>query len=73
MSVYQVVFYNLKNPEVKVVLDEYGTYQAAQEWRKTFRKALGGRNWTVDRRPGLDTMGNFALGIYDTKLERMIC
>ena len=29
---------------------------SAEQSRKRWRKVLGGKNWVIDRRPGLDTI-----------------
>lgn len=60
---YLVLLKNLKLPEQIITLEECSTKEHAEQQRKVWRKLLGGKHWTVDRRPGLDTLDHLALTI----------
>lgn len=60
---FKVVLKNLKHPEQIIVLDEHATCEGAEQLRKNWRTVLGGKNWTVNRRPGLDTLHQLALSV----------
>lgn len=59
---FKVILKNLNHPEQVIVLHECATGTIAQEYRKAWRRNLGNR-WTVDRRPGLDTLDFLALTV----------
>jgi hypothetical protein len=59
---YRVILKSLKADE-RIVLDECPTLVYAQQQRKNWRRVLGGKNWTVDRRPGLDSLDHLGLTI----------
>jgi hypothetical protein len=63
MARYQIILKSLKDEKQIIVLDEMGSLEAAEQGRKLWRRALGNKNWTVDRRPGLDTLDHLALKI----------
>ena len=59
---YQVILKSLKAEDERIVLSACPTAQFAETRRKEWRHVLGGnRYWTVDRRPGLDTLDHLAL------------
>lgn len=60
---YRVVLKSLKADNELIVLAEASTLKGAEEFRKNWRKVLGNKNWTIDRRPGLDTLDHLALKI----------
>jgi len=60
---YTVILKSLSNPTQWIILAEETTKANAEEMRKRWRKTLGGKAWTVDRRPGLDTLDNLALTV----------
>jgi len=61
---YKVVLKSLKRPGEKLTLsNDASTREAAENQRKLWRKALGNKNWMIDRRPGLDTLDHLALTI----------
>jgi hypothetical protein len=60
---YVVVLKSLKNTDEVITLSEATSRENAEAIRKNFRRILGGKNWTVDRRPGLDTLDFLALTV----------
>ena len=64
---YQVVLKNLKAENEIIVLVEATTPEVAQEFRRNWRRVLGGKRWTVERRPGLDTLDHLALTVIVTR------
>jgi hypothetical protein len=60
---YQVVLKNITKEDEVIVLSECSTLASAQENRKNWRRILGGKHWTIDRRPGLDTLDHLAITI----------
>jgi len=58
---YYLVFISLKEPDQMMRFETYNTKERAEEGRYIYRRILGGRNWTIDRRPGLDTLGNLGM------------
>jgi len=42
--------------EQKIVLTKEATKENAEYARRQWRNVLGLKHWTIDRRPGLDTM-----------------
>ena len=64
---YQVVLKNIAIEDEVIVLSESSTLAIAQENRKSWRRILGGRNWVIDRRPGLDTLDHLGLTIRQAK------
>jgi hypothetical protein len=60
---YVVVLKSLKNTDEVITLSEATSRENAEAIRKNFRRILGGKNWTVDRRPGLDTLDMLALTV----------
>jgi hypothetical protein len=46
-----------------IVLDERTTKDSAEAHRVMWRKVLGGKNWTINRRPGIDTIDNLCLTV----------
>ena len=45
------------------MLADYVTKDVAQKYKLIWRKALGGKNWTVERRKGLDTLDHLGLRV----------
>lgn len=62
MTVFVVVLKSLKVEGQRIVLDT-GSQQYAEQQRKNWRRVLGNKHWTIDRRPGLDTLDHLALTI----------
>jgi hypothetical protein len=61
---YRVILRSLKNPDEMITLNSDATsLDFAQQQRKMWRKALGDKKWTQDRRPGLDTLDHLTLSI----------
>lgn len=61
---YAVILKSLKVEEEKIVLSDDSTSMAhAEERRRAWRRVLGNKQWTIDRRPGLDTLDHLALKI----------
>jgi len=61
---YRVILKSLKVPEQIIILDDgINSLEYAEQVRKNWRRALGNKNWTVDRRPGLDTLDHLGLKI----------
>jgi hypothetical protein len=61
---FAVVLKSLKAPEERIVLsNDATTLASAQQQRRNWRKVLGNKNWTVERRPGLDTLDHLTLSI----------
>jgi hypothetical protein len=61
---FAVVLKSLKAPEERIVLsNDATTLTSAQQQRRNWRKVLGNKNWTVERRPGLDTLDHLTLSI----------
>lgn len=64
---YAVVLKSLKVEGERIVLsNDSVSLTHAEQRRKNWRRVLGGKNWIVDRRPGLDTLDHLAL-----KIERV--
>jgi heme-degrading monooxygenase HmoA len=63
MVAYAVILKNLKTDDERIVLSKWTSRENAEQARKQWRKVLGGKNWTIDRRPGLDTLDHLALTI----------
>jgi hypothetical protein len=62
-----VMLKSLKEPEERIILDQATTKTHAEQIRKNWRRVLGGKNWTIDRRPGLDTLDHLAIKIEEVK------
>ena len=63
---YHVVLKNLVTNQSMVIDPHTGGYTSkgiAEQYRKSLRRVLGGKHWTVDRRPGLDTLDHLALTV----------
>ncbi len=60
---YVVLLKSLKAENEQIVLAEHGTREGAEQSRKNWRRVLGGKNWTVDRRPGLDSLDHIVLKV----------
>ena len=60
---FTVVLKSLKVEGERIVLDTCSTRVHAEQQRKNWRRVLGAKHWTVDRRPGLDTLDHLALTI----------
>jgi hypothetical protein len=61
---YKVVLRSLKNPNEMITLNSDSvSLDGAQQQRRMWRKALGDKKWTQDRRPGLDTLDHLTLSI----------
>ena len=58
MSMFQVVFYDINEPETKLVIAERTTQD---ECRLVMRDFANPRGWQMDRRPDMHTYGNFVL------------
>lgn len=63
MGTYLVILKSLTREGEKIILDEFSSFEAAKAAQKTWRQTLGGKRWTIDRRPGLDTIGHLALTV----------
>lgn len=57
---YILILKSLKTENERIVLD-IGGKEYIEQQRKNWRRILGGKNWTIDRRPGLDTLDHLAL------------
>jgi hypothetical protein len=60
---YAVILKSLKAEDERIVLDTAISREHAELQRKNWRRVLGNKNWTVNRRPGLDTLDHLALTI----------
>lgn len=61
---YAVILKSLKVDGEQIVLSDDSTSIAhAEERRRAWRKVLGNKHWTVNRRPGLDTLDHLGLKI----------
>lgn len=60
---YVVVLKSLKVEGERIVLSEPGSLKHAEDQRKNWRRVLGNKSWTIDRRPGLDTLDHLALKV----------
>ena len=60
---YLVVLRSLKTNSERIILDTASTLEHAEQRRIDWRKVLGWKNWTVNRRPGLDTLDHLALKV----------
>lgn len=60
---YKVVLKSLTNEGQSIVLAEASTKEIAEEKRKNWRRVLGNKHWTIDRRPGLDTLDCLGLTV----------
>jgi hypothetical protein len=60
---FRVILKSLKAEEKIVLSSGSGSRQHAEQMRQNWRKALGNKNWQIDRRPGLDTLDHLALTI----------
>ena len=60
---WEVILKNIKDPRQFIVLSEATTKENAEYYRRSWRKLLGGKNWTVERRPGLDTIDYLGLTV----------
>jgi hypothetical protein len=58
---YVVVLKSLKHTEQVITLSEPSSLKIAEAVRKSWRRILGGKSWTVDRLPGVDTLDFLAL------------
>lgn len=58
-----VILKSLKVGGERIVLDSATSLKHAEEQRKNWRRVLGNKHWTIDRRPGLDTLDHLALTI----------
>ena len=63
MNKYKVILKSLKDSSEVVSLTDWTTEESANQLHKRWRKLLGGRNWTENRRPGLDTLDHLALTV----------
>jgi hypothetical protein len=63
---FNIILKNLKTME-KLTIDTATTRENAEDQRKNWRRVMGGRNWIVNRRPGLDTIYHLALTIEEVK------
>jgi hypothetical protein len=60
---YVVVLKSSKNPKERITLSE-GTNRTNAEYHRTqWRRVIGGKNWTINRRPGLDTLDHLCLTV----------
>ena len=65
---YQLILKSLKTEtEIIVLEDTIASREYAEQSRKQWRRVLGNKNWTVDRRPGLDTLDHLALCIREIR------
>jgi hypothetical protein len=60
---FQLILKSLKDSSERIVLCTVSSEANAQAMRKQWRRLLGNRQWTVDRRPGLDTLDHLALTV----------
>lgn len=60
---YRVILKSLSGNGQVVLASQIKSEAFAIERKAQWRKALGGKNWTVDRRPGLDTLDDLALTV----------
>lgn len=63
MTNFVVVLKSLRDDGERIVLSEPGSREYAEAQRKNWRRTLGGKAWTVERRPGLDTLDHLGLKI----------
>lgn len=64
---YIVVLKSLKVDSERIVLSEPGSREYAEDQRKNWRRVLGDKNWTVERRPSLDTLDHLGLKIEEVR------
>lgn len=67
---FYVVLKSVTDENQRIVLSKCGTKANAEDMKKSWRRLLGGKNWILDRRPGLDTLDHLGLTI-ETELKRM--
>lgn len=60
---YKLILKNLKYPTETLTLSQSTTPEHAEQMRKDWRKVLGDKHWTINRRPGLDTLDHLAMTI----------
>lgn len=61
--IFQVLLKNLEDEKQFIILEECAYHSSAELARKKWRRVLGNKSWTVDRRPGLDTLDHLVLTI----------
>ena len=61
---FRVILRSLKAPDEIIVLENgIKSREFAETVRRNWRRVLGNKNWTIDRRPGLDTLDHLGLKI----------
>jgi hypothetical protein len=60
---YVVILKSLRAVDEQIVLGEAINQKHAEQIQKGWRRVLGGKNWQINRRPGLDTLDHLALTI----------
>jgi hypothetical protein len=63
---FNIILLNLKTDQ-KLILDTTTSKENAEHGRKSWRNVLGGKRWTVNRYPGLDTLDHLGLTIEEVK------
>ena len=66
MGMFHVVFYDINEPETKLVIAECTT---KDECRLAMRDFANPRGWQMDRRPDMHTYGNFILTLKPKVVE----
>lgn len=64
---FVVVLKSLRVQNERIILDIGSTRELAEECRKRWRRVLGGKHWTIDRRPGADTLDHLILTVEQDK------
>lgn len=62
---YRIVLKSLEAEDQYIILDDALTRKDAEAKRKMWRTALGNKRWSIDRRPGLDTLSHLALTVIE--------
>lgn len=57
---FNIVIFNLKNPDIKVIIHSTNNEKHAKQIAKLFCKS---KDWKIDRRPGLHTWDNVAVTV----------
>ena len=61
---FRVILRSLKAPDEIIVLENgIKSREFAETVRRNWRRVLGNKNWTIDRRSGLDTLDHLGLKI----------
>lgn len=64
---YKLILKSLDTDERITLQTDMVSREYAEQARKSWRRVLGGKFWTVDRRPGVDTLDSLAMTIEEIK------